>query len=364
MPGLHRSLTLLIAAASLFAAACATVQAPPVEAPQAPTPAGQTPETERAIVHFRSASNALAPAWGLLFTHDDLVVVKEDRAPGQAATLLNTPRRFDKEFLNQAATVKGIPRGQVKTFALEPGVYDWLVLVDTDGDGELDGYVGTSAAQGPLASFEFLAGKQYFIDIDAEGELTFAIEPDAGHPGEDPRQATYLAIVDALADRLAQVDDATLREYVGLVVEEIDALRQRRGDLCYDLIQAEDRGGVFRAYESLPPDLKVRESALVDRVLRAAREEREILSEEEAEDALAPVARELRRTYGDDAEIIEDEERFEENKDLGCSIHRDLLAMTLLMPIEEAAPIWRFMFSGEDDEDDGEERERPAVTNI
>ena len=344
-----------IAVSLLLLAGCAATTV-------APPPAADSPKadaTPRAIIHFHSAVDSEGPRqWGLLFTHDDLVVVEQDRATGN---LLNTPRYFETEFLNKMATVKGIRPGDAHTFAIEAGAYDWLVLVDVDGDGSLDGYLGTEAAQAPLSSFEFLAGKEYFIDVAAGGVLAFRIEPDLSRGREENENATYLALMDSVAERLPEMEDAVLRQYVELVIDEIDALRRAPGDLCYDLIQQEGAKGV-RAYEALPARLKVRESAMIDRVLRSPRAERPTLSGDEADAATAPLIAQLESIYGDDVDILDDDELFLANKELGCRLHRDLLALTLTLPIEAAAPLWRFMFSDQDDDED--ERPRSPVTNI
>lgn len=345
-------------ALSLLLAGCATVAPPPATDPQ-PAKADATP---RAIIHFHSDPDpAGAKQWGLLFTHDDLVVVEQDRATG---TLVNTPRYYETEFLNKMATVKGIPPGETRTFAIEAGAYDWLVLVDVDGDGVVDGYLGTEASQGPLSSFEFLSGKEYFVDIAVGGAFRFRIEPDPSRDREENENATYLALMDSVADRLPAMDDEVLKQYVELVVDEIEALRRTGDDdLCYYLIQQEGSKGA-RAYEALPARLKIRESALIDRVLRSPRAERPMLTGDEADAATAPLMQQLEAVYGDDVEILDDDELFAANKELGCRIHRDLLALTLRLPLAAAAPLWRYMFSDQGDDDEGGKEARPPVTNI
>lgn len=360
----------LLAACCVLLAGCAGV-ARPSPAPQPAAPAHGQPV---AIVHFVGDTNTEVAwnnksanlQWGLLFSREDLVVVEERAAPGEPATLVNAPRRFDTEFLNLAATVSGIPNGQAKTLELEAGVYDWLVLIDIQGDGVIDGFLGTQAAQGPLSSFEFLAGRHYYIAVDRAGTLSFELEPDPAFGAEESAQATYLALMDSVGERLALIDDEVLREYVELVVAELSALRRVRGNHCYDMIHGENRRGVVHAYEALPPGLKVRESALVDRVLRSPTRQRVLLGDEEFLEAMEPVSRQLRRVHGNDAGILDDDERFEREKDLGCRVYRDLLAITLRMPVEEAAPIWRYMFSepaDEPGEEGGDNREEP-VTRI
>jgi len=352
---------LFIAGLALLAAGCATVapmQQAPATAPAAPSAV--------ATIHFHGDTDtevawmnkSATMQWGLLFARGDLVSVEEKKA-----ALLNVPRYFETDFLNRMATVKGIPNGARKTITLEPGVYDWLVLIDIQGDGVVDGYLGTQASQGPLAAFEFLGGKQYFIEIDRKGDLSFRVEPDPALSAEENNDAVYLALMDSIAERLPELDDELLKEYVELIVQEIEALRSVRGNLCYDMIHGEQRKGLARAYEALPPRLKVRESALIDRLLRGATEEREPLSEEEFLQAMEPVTDELRRLHGDGADILDDPERFAREKDLGCRVYRDMLALTLLMPVEQAAPIWRYMFTEDEDEEDGEPGDSGPVTN-
>lgn len=138
-------------------------------------------ESNKATINFyskvepkgwvRGSSNV---EWGLLFTTDDLVIVKENKVPNQDRTvLINHPRYYKDEFLNKMATIKGIENSTNTTFTIEPGVYDWLVLLDIEGDGVIDGYLGTLASHGPLSSYEFQAGKSYFIELDKSGKLSF-----------------------------------------------------------------------------------------------------------------------------------------------------------------------------------------------
>lgn len=369
MPIKFLAWALLPACFTLLLAGCASVSSQPQGQLQPAT----AEKTRTATIHFRGDTNtevawmnkSSSMQWGLLFMRGDVVVVEEKRVAGQPPSLVNVPRLADTDFLNRMATVKGIPNGQAKTITIESGVYDWLVLIDIQGDGIVDGYLGTQASQGPLAAFEFLPDRDYFIDVDREGDLSFRTEPDATRDGRRDGESAYLALMDSVAERLPEVDDGLLREYVELIVEQIESLRKVPGEHCYGMIQSEDRRGVNRAFNALPPRLRVRESALIDRVLRAPLEARELMSDDEALKAMEPVSAELRRIYGDDADIIEDDEAFRQDKDLGCRVYRDMLALTLLMPLEQATPIWRFMFSEkDDDEKEGQRDERPPVTNI
>ncbi|MEP7259827.1 MAG: hypothetical protein ABI669_01465 [Usitatibacter sp.] len=368
MPIKFPAWALLPACCTLLLAGCASVPSQP----QGQLQPGAAEKTQTATIHFRGDTDTEVAwmnkstnmQWGLLFARGDVVVVEEKQVAGQPPSLVNSPRLADTDFLNRMATVKGIPNGQAKTITIESGVYDWLVLIDIQGDGIIDGYLGTQASQGPLAAFEFLPGKDYFIDVDRKGDLSFRIEPDATREGERNGESAYLALMDSVAERLPEVDESLLREYVELIVEEIESLRKVPGDHCYGMIQSEDRKNVTRAFNALPPHLRVRESALIDRVLRAPLEERELMSDDEALEAMEPISAELRRIYGDDADIIEDDEAFRQAKDLGCRVYRDMLALTLLMPAEQAAPIWRFMFSEKGDDEEDERDERPPVTNI
>lgn len=138
-------------------------------------------DESKAIIHFYSdvepndwVRNSTKVEWGLLFTTDDLVMVKENKLPKDDKTYsINHPRYSEQEFLNKMATIKGIKNRTNAKFAIIPGTYDWLVLMDFDGDGFIDGYLGTLASHGPLSSYEFQAGKSYFIRLDKRGTLSF-----------------------------------------------------------------------------------------------------------------------------------------------------------------------------------------------
>jgi len=64
--------------------------------------------------------------------------------------------------------------GEEKNVEITPGVYDWLIVMDTNGDGKADLYLGTLASNIKLKRYEFVGGLHYKIVVheDESVELT------------------------------------------------------------------------------------------------------------------------------------------------------------------------------------------------
>ncbi len=71
--------------------------------------------------------------------------------------------------------MKGIRTSETKKFKVKPGKYNWLILIDHNGDGIMDSYLGTVEKMIKLKGFEFKAGGYYKVTVKADSEVEFTV---------------------------------------------------------------------------------------------------------------------------------------------------------------------------------------------
>ncbi|MCP4691044.1 MAG: hypothetical protein GY859_23550 [Desulfobacterales bacterium] len=98
--------------------------------------------------------------WGLAISKDDIVVEKE----GDTKTF-NQPA-VDSQNLISSLVLSDIPTGEEKSVYIEPGEYDWLILIDGKGDGSYPSHLGTTVRTVKQDKFKFEADKTYHILIN------------------------------------------------------------------------------------------------------------------------------------------------------------------------------------------------------
>ncbi len=103
--------------------------------------------------------------WGLAMSTDDIVVEKE----GETKAYNQPAASYEK--LKASLVLSDIPTGEKKTVAIDPGEYDWLILIDAKGDGEYPSHLGTTVQRVRQKKFSFEAGKTYHILINPNAEV-------------------------------------------------------------------------------------------------------------------------------------------------------------------------------------------------
>ncbi len=108
--------------------------------------------------------------WGLAMSTDDIVVEKEGetKAYNQPAASL--------EKLKASLVLSDIPTGEERTIAVEPREYDWLILIDSKGDGSYSSHLGTTIQRVKQKKASFEAGKTYHILINPNAEVVMAVK--------------------------------------------------------------------------------------------------------------------------------------------------------------------------------------------
>ena len=72
--------------------------------------------------------------------------------------------------------LQGVKNGGSATFEINAGIYDWVILVDIDGDAKPDSYIGSLAEDIQLDQHHFIKDKHYYVDIEPDGRLQYRVE--------------------------------------------------------------------------------------------------------------------------------------------------------------------------------------------
>jgi len=106
--------------------------------------------------------NMSATKWSVAISKDDLVKVQSLQDVEYNVPLVSKNTLSDLLILDWAGT------GEEKTAEISPGVYDWLIVMDHNGDGRVDSYHGTLATDIKLRRYEFLGGHHYKIKVNED----------------------------------------------------------------------------------------------------------------------------------------------------------------------------------------------------
>ena len=107
--------------------------------------------------------------WGVALSTDDIVkVVKNNEKEYNHPTVT-------MDALNSRVIMNTIPTHKQQSVHIDPGVYDWIILIDKDGDGRCELFLGTTPSSVQLDGFSFEAGKTYNIVVDPETRVSIAV---------------------------------------------------------------------------------------------------------------------------------------------------------------------------------------------
>ena len=107
--------------------------------------------------------------WGIALSRDDIVKVAETNEKAY-----NQPN-VSMDALDSKVILSNIPTHKQQSVQIDPGVYDWIILVDNNGDGRHELYLGTTASSVQLDSFTFEANKTYNIVVDEETHVSMSV---------------------------------------------------------------------------------------------------------------------------------------------------------------------------------------------
>jgi len=110
-------------------------------------------------------------SWALALSDADIIkAVSQDQGK-----TYNQPT-LSMEKLMPYMVMNGVANGVSATLEVVAGHYDWVVLVDVDGDDMPDSYIGSLAEDVQLDQHLFEANKSYHLDIGVDGRLQYRME--------------------------------------------------------------------------------------------------------------------------------------------------------------------------------------------
>lgn len=78
--------------------------------------------------------------------------------------------------LNSHLIIKGIDNGVRENIEIVAGNYDWIILVDIDGDDLPDSYIGSMADEIQFDQHLFEANRSYYVEVDSDGRIQYRVE--------------------------------------------------------------------------------------------------------------------------------------------------------------------------------------------
>lgn len=108
--------------------------------------------------------------WGLAMSTDEIVVEKEGDTKTYNQPAVPVPR------LKKNLVLSDVPTGEKKTIEIEPGEYDWLILIDSKGDGGYPSHLGTTVRSVQQKKYNFEAGKTYNILVNPNAQVLISAD--------------------------------------------------------------------------------------------------------------------------------------------------------------------------------------------
>lgn len=135
-------------------------------------PISESSDPSKATLKFLSLTdlrtwmpNATDIRFGIAISKDDITVVMPVVVPGDKD--YNRPRIQQPRYRDYI--VRGeIQKGEEATISIDPGIYDWLILVDQHNKNIWESYVGSTQHKIKMDRMEFRAGGIYQVVIDAD----------------------------------------------------------------------------------------------------------------------------------------------------------------------------------------------------
>ena len=100
--------------------------------------------------------------WGIAMSSRDIASVKEKNGKGY-----NQPAISAEEY-DRYVIADDLQTGEQISLTINPGTYDWLIIIDEDNDGTWDSYLGSIEQDIQLNGMQFLANERYEVVVGAD----------------------------------------------------------------------------------------------------------------------------------------------------------------------------------------------------
>lgn len=114
--------------------------------------------------------NARDLHWSIAMSKGDIVRIVEQLDVEYNTTTATNKHLYELLIFNWVKT------GEEATAEIEPGVYDWLIVMSYNGRNCVDGYYGTDTSQIKLRQFRFEGGKNYKIVVHDASRVELSVE--------------------------------------------------------------------------------------------------------------------------------------------------------------------------------------------
>ncbi len=127
---------------------------------------------EKAEVRFVSeyAGEQGSARWSVAMSKDEIVTVVP-----QLDMEFNT-QSVSNNKLNKLLIFNWLQVNEEGVAQIRPGVYDWLIVLDSDGNGKVDSYYGTLASDVQLHRYKFVGGKHYKAIVHDKSRVEFIVD--------------------------------------------------------------------------------------------------------------------------------------------------------------------------------------------
>ena len=173
-------------------------------------------------------------------------------------------------------------------------------------------------------------------------ELTRRVR--AGEPVEQATGELRGWLLDVINQRLMRGTDAAVVNYIGVSVEEMQALNARDPGLCVRFLYPQVNGGV-NLVKILPPSLNHKEAEAMEQLLLNSAPQQQPMDSVLAQRDLKQVVAQLYQRWGDKLQQLNMPADTAVDRSSMCAMSIDLYSAILALPDKRAANLLRRMFA-------------------
>ncbi len=146
-----------------------------------------------------------------------------------------------------------------------------------------------------------------------------------------------------IESRLAHASDDALVSYVNVMISEMEILSNQGNGLCYKFLFPQVAGGID-ARKAFTKEMQQRDLAALDEIIKSSNTKKTIPEQSTVMPYLQPVIIALSEKHGDDVTLLDNPSAPNVDKEKLCKVSIDLYRGVLALPVEQSAPVLRWMF--------------------